>query len=250
MSALLQRGATHACTRACMHTCMHTYVHACQRGATRTHAFMHACMRTCMHTRACIDLRTEEGVANEQGAIAHMDMALCACTCIGVHVHACPSRTWAWHAYMPTHACPPTHAHPRARMPTHAHACPPTHAHPCMHTHACTGAITQREHTLLVDNPRLTEKQRHHAVLEWIVTRFVHARATGLLEGGAGLEVSFREGCTHACARAHVHTCTCITCTYACTYRRDSSKKRASCGPSVLRSRMTRRHACHSRMCT
>jgi len=55
------------------------------------------------------------------------------------------------------------------------------------------GAITQREHTLLVDNPRLTEKQRHHAVLEWIVTRFVHARATGLLEGGAGLEARFLE---------------------------------------------------------
>lgn len=54
-------------------------------------------------------------------------------------------------------------------------------------------ALTQQEHDLLVDNPALTETQRHAAVLEWIVTRFVHAKRANLLHGGVGLESRFLE---------------------------------------------------------
>jgi len=54
-------------------------------------------------------------------------------------------------------------------------------------------ALTKQEHDLLVDNPALSETQRCHAVLEWMVTRFVHARRAGLLDGGVGLESRFLE---------------------------------------------------------
>ena len=54
-------------------------------------------------------------------------------------------------------------------------------------------ALTKHEHTLLVDNPRLSETQRHSAVLEWIVARFVDAHRAGMLLGGAGLEMRFLE---------------------------------------------------------
>ena len=54
-------------------------------------------------------------------------------------------------------------------------------------------ALTPAEHDLLVDNPALSETQRHAAVLEWIVARFVHARGTGVLNGGLGLEARFLE---------------------------------------------------------
>lgn len=54
-------------------------------------------------------------------------------------------------------------------------------------------ALTKHEHTLLVHNPRLPETQRHNAVLEWIVTRFVDAHRSGMLLGGPGLETRFLE---------------------------------------------------------
>ena len=54
-------------------------------------------------------------------------------------------------------------------------------------------ALTQQEHDLLVDNPALPETQRHAAVLEWIVTRFVHAKRDGLLLGGVGFEIRLLE---------------------------------------------------------
>ena len=50
------------------------------------------------------------------------------------------------------------------------------------------GALTDREHELLVDKLRLPETQRHNVVLEWIATRFVNAREAGLLSGGPGME--------------------------------------------------------------
>ena len=40
---------------------------------------------------------------------------------------------------------------------------------------------------------RLAETQRHHAVLEWILVRFVTARRAGLLTGGVGMESRFLE---------------------------------------------------------
>ena len=49
-------------------------------------------------------------------------------------------------------------------------------------------ALTQQEHDLLVYNPALAETQRHHAVLEWILVRFVTAKRAGLLTGG-GLSI-------------------------------------------------------------
>ncbi len=58
------------------------------------------------------------------------------------------------------------------------------------------GALTAREFDLLVDEPALSEKARHHAVLEWILARFLDARRTGLLQGGVGLDARFlEEGC-------------------------------------------------------
>jgi len=58
------------------------------------------------------------------------------------------------------------------------------------------GALTRREFELLVDSPNLSEKGRHHAVLEWIMARVVEARRTGELGGGPGLDARFlEEGC-------------------------------------------------------
>ena len=55
------------------------------------------------------------------------------------------------------------------------------------------GALTPDELSLLDHFP---EKARHHAVLEWILARFVEARKTGLVYGGAGLDARFlEEGC-------------------------------------------------------
>jgi len=54
-------------------------------------------------------------------------------------------------------------------------------------------ALTKVEHDLLVDNAALSETQRCHAVLEWIVARFVHALRAGQLVGGVGLETRFLE---------------------------------------------------------
>jgi len=55
-------------------------------------------------------------------------------------------------------------------------------------------ALTPREFNLLVENSALAETARHHAVLEWIVTRFVCARRTGELEGSPmALEARFLE---------------------------------------------------------
>jgi len=57
-------------------------------------------------------------------------------------------------------------------------------------------ALTDREFELLVDVPTLAETARHHAVLEWIMARFVEARRDGLLHGGTGFEARFlEEGC-------------------------------------------------------
>jgi len=55
------------------------------------------------------------------------------------------------------------------------------------------GAITQVEYELLTDNPNLPVTQRHNAVLEWILARFVKAHRGGLLLGGVGLETRFLE---------------------------------------------------------
>ena len=55
------------------------------------------------------------------------------------------------------------------------------------------GALTPAEHDLLVGNPALGETQRHYAVLEWIVARFVAAREAGVLRGGVGLETRVLE---------------------------------------------------------
>ena len=58
------------------------------------------------------------------------------------------------------------------------------------------GAITDEEYRLLAETPALSETARHHAVLEWILRRFVEARRTGVLDGGTGLEARFlEEGC-------------------------------------------------------
>ena len=54
-------------------------------------------------------------------------------------------------------------------------------------------ALNDREYDLLVTNPRLTETSRHHAVLEWIVTRFIRGREMGLLGGAQGMEARFLE---------------------------------------------------------
>lgn len=50
------------------------------------------------------------------------------------------------------------------------------------------GALTQREMELLVDNPKIAETGKHHAVLEWILARFVDGRSTGVLTGGVAME--------------------------------------------------------------
>jgi hypothetical protein len=55
------------------------------------------------------------------------------------------------------------------------------------------GALTAKEHALLVHNPALTETGRFSAVLEWIVTRFVDAQRGGLLHGSVALEARFLE---------------------------------------------------------
>ena len=55
------------------------------------------------------------------------------------------------------------------------------------------GALTQREYELLVDNPRLSETGRHHAVLEWIVARVLDANGSGELRGGVAMESRFLE---------------------------------------------------------
>jgi len=54
-------------------------------------------------------------------------------------------------------------------------------------------ALTSMEFQLLIDNPAIPETARHHAVLEWILTRFLDARRGGLLDGGVGLESRFLE---------------------------------------------------------
>ena len=53
--------------------------------------------------------------------------------------------------------------------------------------------ITEREYGLLVNNERLSETSRHHAVLEWILSRFVDGRRAGLLGGGVAMEARFLE---------------------------------------------------------
>ena len=53
--------------------------------------------------------------------------------------------------------------------------------------------ITEREYGLLVNNAKLSETSRHHAVLEWIIARFVDGRRAGILEGGVAMESRFLE---------------------------------------------------------
>lgn len=55
------------------------------------------------------------------------------------------------------------------------------------------GALTEDECELLTRNPRLAETQRHQAVLEWIVTRFVEGRESGALRGGVAVDARFLE---------------------------------------------------------
>jgi len=54
-------------------------------------------------------------------------------------------------------------------------------------------ALTTREYRLLVNNERLSEKQRHHAVLEWIVARGLHAQRAGVLLGDSAMEMRLLE---------------------------------------------------------
>jgi len=53
-------------------------------------------------------------------------------------------------------------------------------------------AITKSEYALLV-NDQLAETERHHAVLEWIIARFITAQRNGLLLGAVAMESRFLE---------------------------------------------------------
>jgi len=55
------------------------------------------------------------------------------------------------------------------------------------------GALTKREFELLMHNMALSETQRHHAVLEWLLVLVVNAQRTGVLQGDVAMKMRFLE---------------------------------------------------------
>lgn len=58
------------------------------------------------------------------------------------------------------------------------------------------GAITEQELELLMHNAALSETQRHHAVLEWMLVLMVNAQRTGLLQGDVAMQMRLLEEAT------------------------------------------------------